>query len=206
MQSDDTYLTIEAPATALFKDRGSKFLSFVYPVRNETEVRDYRMQLKELHPKAVHHCYAYRLDQVRFRASDDGEPAGTAGKPILNTLYSRELTDVLVVVVRYFGGTLLGVPGLIHAYKSASEAALDEAVVVTRFRTTRYLLSFPYEKMNAVMKIVKEMELSAEHPVYELTCGLEVAVRDTLKEHFLERCAGIGSLVLTGPADGDTTI
>lgn len=191
MAAEDSFLTIRAPSEGLFKDRGSRFLGYAYPVRSDDEARGLWLQLKELHPKAVHWCYAYRLgtDRNRYRASDDGEPSGSAGKPILNVLYSRGLTNVLVVVVRYFGGTLLGVPGLINAYKTATELALDEATVVQGYVTVTCRVSFPYESMNAVMKVVKEMELEVRNPVYEMDCRLEVEVRKAQAEEFLEKCS-----------------
>lgn len=191
MAAEDSFLTISTPSEGLFKDRGSRFLGFAYPVRSDDEARNLWLQLKELHPKAVHWCYAYRLgtDRNRYRASDDGEPSGSAGKPILNVLYSRGLTNVLVVVVRYFGGTLLGVPGLINAYKTATELALDEATVIQGYVTVAYQVSFPYESMNSVMKVVKEMELEIRNPVYEMDCRLDVEVRKAQAEEFLEKCS-----------------
>lgn len=188
---EDSFQTISAPSEGFFKDRGSKFLGYAYPVKSDIQARRYWLDLKEAHPKAVHWCYAYRLGPNRnhYRASDDGEPSGSAGKPILNVLYSRELTNVLVVVVRYFGGTLLGVPGLINAYKTATELAIDQAAVVTDFVTGTYKVSFPYESMNTVMKVVKDMELEIRDPVYEMTCTLEVEVRQAYQEEFLSKCS-----------------
>ncbi len=146
--------------------------------------------LHELHPKAVHHCFAYRLglDRMSYRMSDDGEPSGTAGRPILNTLYSRDVTNVLVVVVRYFGGTLLGVPGLINAYKRATEIVMDEATVITNHLVNIYQLTFGYVQMNDVMRIVKEMELPVVEQVFEMECKMVVEVRTTLTERFVTRC------------------
>ena len=120
MLFDDTYKTISEPSEGFFKDKGSKFISYAFPILNDSNAKERLTHLREIHPKAVHHCFAYRLgqDRMSYRMSDDGEPSGTAGRPILNTLYSRDITNVLVVIVRYFGGTLLGVPGLINAYKS----------------------------------------------------------------------------------------
>ena len=122
----DEFKTPKAPSEGLFKDKGSKFFGYIFPIKNENEVKAHLENLKSLHPKARHHCFAYKLgiDENNFRANDDGEPSGTAGKPILNTLHSFELTDALAVVVRYFGGTLLGVPGLINAYKEATKEGL----------------------------------------------------------------------------------
>ncbi|REA62356.1 YigZ family protein [Dyadobacter luteus] len=196
MLFDDTYKTIEVPSEGFFKDKGSKFLSYAYPVRNETEVKALLLNLRELHPKAVHHCYAYRfgLDRMSYRMSDDGEPSGTAGRPILNTLYSRDVTNLLVVVVRYFGGTLLGVPGLINAYKTATEYALDEAQVVVNHFFECYELSFEYIRMNDVMRIVKEMELPVRSQNFEMQCTMVLEVRTTLTERFVSRCEKIDGL------------
>ena len=193
MLFDDSYRTIEAPVEGLFKDRGSKFLAYAYPIRSEQDAREYLAQLRELHPKANHHCYAYRLglDRNHYRANDDGEPAGSAGRPILNTLYSQDLTNLLVVVVRYFGGTLLGVPGLINAYKMATLAALEQATVVTRHLYDRYELTFGYESMNGVMQIVKEMDLTVLEQQFEIRCQLRVEVRKTQVERFVERTGKI---------------
>jgi uncharacterized YigZ family protein len=193
---DDTYRSIAEPAEGFFKDKGSKFLAYAYPIANDEQAKSYLGQLQELHPKAVHHCYAYRLgaDRMSYRMSDDGEPSGTAGRPILNTLYSKNVTNVLVVVVRYFGGTLLGVPGLINAYKTATEAALDVAEIVTRHYFSVYKLSFQYPQMNDVMRIVKEMELPVRTQAFEMLCTVEVEVRSTLVERFMTRSEKVEGL------------
>jgi uncharacterized YigZ family protein len=193
---DDSYKTIAGTAEGFFKDKGSKFISYAYPVRTENEVKTLLSNLRELHPKAVHHCYAYRfgLDRMTYRMSDDGEPSGTAGRPILNTLYSRDITNILVVVVRYFGGTLLGVPGLINAYKTATESVLDEAEIITSHLFDCYELRFQYTQMNDVMRIVKEMELSVNEQVFEMECRMVVEVRTTLTERFVTRCEKIEGL------------
>jgi uncharacterized YigZ family protein len=146
MLFDDTYRTIEKPAEGLFRDRGSKFLAFAYPVNKETDLKSNLVQLRSEHPKANHHCWAMRLtpDRSVFRLNDDGEPSGTAGRPILNTLLSHDLTNLAVVVVRYFGGTLLGVPGLINAYKMATEEALKQSVTVQKTINDVYTIEFDY--------------------------------------------------------------
>src|ERR1700709_1583673 len=143
MLFDDTYRTIKGPSEGIFRDRGSKFLAFAFPINSENEIKEIVTRLKAEHPKANHHCWAMRMgiDRSVFKLNDDGEPSGTAGRPILNTLLSRDLTNVLVVVVRYFGGTLLGVPGLINAYKMATEEALTHAVVVERTINDVYTIS-----------------------------------------------------------------
>ncbi len=196
MLFDDTYQSIAEPAEGFFKDKGSKFLAYAYPVENDAQAKSHLNDLYELHPKAVHHCYAYRLgaDRMSYRMSDDGEPSGTAGRPILNTLYSRNVTNLLVVVVRYFGGTLLGVPGLINAYKAATEAALDLAEIITRHYFSVYRLSFQYHQMNDVMRIVKEMDLPVRVQAFEMQCTMEVEVRSTLVERFVARSEKVEGL------------
>ncbi len=182
MLFDDSYRTLNAPAEGFFKDRGSKFHAFAYPLRSEEDTKSLLGTLRELHPKAGHHCYAYRLglDRNHYRANDDGEPSGTAGRPILNTLYSRDLTNILVVVVRYFGGTLLGVPGLINAYKTATELALDEAVVLTKYVCDEYEITFPYEATSEVNRVLKTYELEVTEQIFEMECTFNVLVRKTL--------------------------
>jgi uncharacterized YigZ family protein len=191
MTIDDTFRTLAAPATGEFRDRGSKFLAFAYPIRNEADVRTYLDALRVQHPKAVHHCYAYRLglDRNNYRANDDGEPGGSAGRPILNVLYSRDLTNVLVVVVRYFGGTLLGVPGLINAYKTATMAAVDEAAIIEQTVNETYRVRYPFEQMNEVMRLVKEQQLSVLKQDYDTACILDIEVRKSLVGSVLERLA-----------------
>jgi uncharacterized YigZ family protein len=195
---EDTYQSIAQPSEGFFKDKGSKFLAYAYPVENDAQAKGHLNDLYELHPKAVHHCYVYRLgaDRMSYRMSDDGEPSGTAGRPILNTLYSRNVTNVLVVVVRYFGGTLLGVPGLINAYKTATEAALDHAEIITRHYFSVYRLSFQYQQMNDVMRIVKEMDLPVREQAFEMQCVMEVEVRSTLVERFMTRSEKVEGLTV----------
>jgi len=146
MEDKYVYYTIEKPVEAMFKDRGSKFLAYAYPVTSEKKIKEHIQQLKKEHPKAVHHCVAWRLgyDGNLFRANDDGEPSGTAGKPMLGQIDSMMLTNVLVVVVRYFGGTLLGVPGLIHAYKTVTADALQQATIIEKWIESYYQLRFEY--------------------------------------------------------------
>ncbi|WP_138480415.1 IMPACT family protein [Dyadobacter bucti] len=196
MLFDDSFQTIAVPSEGFFKDKGSKFLAYAFPVQNDQEAKTHLEELRELHPKAVHHCYAYRLgtDRMSYRMSDDGEPSGTAGRPILNILYSKDVTNILVVVVRYFGGTLLGVPGLINAYKTATESALDEAEVITRHLSHFYELRFSYIQMNDVMRIAKEMELPVSEQQFEMECRMIVEVRTTLTERFMMRCEKVEGL------------
>lgn len=158
----ESYQTIERQGTAEFKDRGSRFIAFAFPLKSPEEFRPQLNILKKEHPKAVHHCFAYRCgtDGNTFRSSDDGEPSGSAGKPILGQIDSRGLTDVGVVVVRYFGGTLLGVPGLINAYKTVTSLALQMVPVVTKAIEVPYTISFNHPDTNEVMRILKSMGAS----------------------------------------------
>src|SRR5882762_8983849 len=153
MNEQDFYYTITQSSNAEFKDRGSKFIAFAFPIETVEEFKQHLQALKKEHPKAVHHCFAYRIgtDGNNFRSSDDGEPPGTAGKPILGQIDSRELVNVLVVVVRYFGGTLLGVPGLINAYKTVAALAFQVTPIIQKQVELKYSIEFDYTQMNEVM-------------------------------------------------------
>ena len=160
MSTMEFYNTIEQTATAEFKERGSKFLAFAYPILSADDFKKHLQLLKKEHAKAVHHCFAYRIgtDGNTFRSSDDGEPSGTAGKPILGQIDSKGITDAAIIVVRYFGGTLLGVPGLINAYKTASSLVLQVVPVVQKPILKMYHLHFDYTKINEVMMILKQYQ------------------------------------------------
>lgn len=179
MLFNDTYKTITKPAEGVFRDRGSKFIGYAYPIRSEEEVKGIIQQLKSEHPKARHHCWALRLSPDRnvFRINDDGEPSSTAGRPILNTLLSQDLTNVLLVVVRYFGGTLLGVPGLINAYKTAAQEALTTAEVIEKTVNDQYQLRFDYLQLNAVMKVIKEEEIAVLSQHMDNNCEMIIEIR-----------------------------
>lgn len=170
--------TIEKPGTAEFKDRGSRFLAYAFPCNSVDEFRTRLDALKKEHPKANHHCFAYRigLDKNQFRVSDAGEPSGTAGKPILGQIDSKELTNILIVVVRYFGGTLLGVPGLIQAYKSAAAMALQVTPIVQRPIEVNYELEFDYTNMNDVMMVVKQMGCTVLSQEMHLFCLVKIGI------------------------------
>lgn len=190
----DTFLTIITPSEGEFKDKGSKFLAYAFPVGSVEEVKFHLEFLKELHPKAVHHCYAYRIgiENENFRANDDGEPAGSAGKPILNAILSKNLTNVLVVVVRYFGGTLLGVSGLINAYKSATLDALDAAEFIEKTVDVVHEIAFDFEHMNAIMKIIKAHSLKIlEQGFEDGKSTLRFEVRKSLEAIVLEKMASV---------------
>ena len=177
----DSYHTISAPATGEFKDRGSKFFGYAYPVRSEEEALQWLEMLRKEHFKARHHCFAWRLgvEGSRFRANDDGEPGGTAGRPILGQIDAFGLTDVLIVVVRYFGGTLLGTSGLIHAYREAAAAALRNADITEKIIKDHFSLDFDYALMPDVMNGVKKLDLEIVRQTFEERGLLEIAIRQT---------------------------
>lgn len=172
------YYTIEKTAQADFRDRGSHFISFVFPIKSTDEFKARMADLKKEHPKATHHCFAYRLGlhENVFRSSDAGEPAGTAGKPILGQIDSRELTNVLVVVVRYFGGTLLGVPGLLQAYKSSAAMVLQLVPVVKKpIEKNRHLL-FDYSRLNEILAVVRQSGSTVISQELQLFCTMEIGI------------------------------
>lgn len=176
---NDTYRTIGQTYEGIFRDKGSKFMAYAYQFEEESQLKEIIAELKLLHPKARHHCYAYRLtpDRSVFRINDDGEPSGTAGRSILNVLLSSDLTNVLVVVVRYFGGTLLGVPGLINAYKSATQIALEEAEILEKTQDDVYEVQFPYLQMNDIMRIIKEENATILEQEFDNDCLIRIAIR-----------------------------
>ncbi len=190
----DTFRSIPAPGEGLFKDNGSRFLAFAYPVETEQEVKEIVADLKKKYHDARHHCYAYRLGHLgdRFRANDDGEPSSSAGRPILGQIDSRNLSDVLVVVVRYFGGIKLGIPGLIRAYKSSTADALDNAGSVEKVAGKWFRLSFGYDRMNDVMRILKDMDLQQRAQDFSERCSLQAWVRLSAEADFLKRVEGVG--------------
>jgi len=178
MTEQDFYYTIEKEATAEFKDRGSKFIGYASPVSSVEGFKEKLNEVKKLHPKATHHCFAYRLglDGNTYRVSDDGEPSGSAGRPILGQIDSKELVNVLVVVVRYFGGTLLGVPGLINAYKSAAALALQTTPLVQRQVEQELMVQFDYTQLNEIMRVVKQYNGRVISQEMQLFCSMKLAV------------------------------
>jgi uncharacterized YigZ family protein len=176
---EDIYRTIEKPSEGLFKDKGSRFIAYAFHVHSEEEIKEIVLSIKKEHHSARHHCYAWRLGAKNpvFRVNDDGEPSSTAGKPILGQIQSFELTNILIVVVRYFGGTLQGVSGLINAYRNAAQDAINNAQIVERIIEKTYLIEFDYAVMNDVMKIFKDEKLPQLDPQYDLNCKVKTAVR-----------------------------
>ena len=194
--ADDSYYTIAAPAEAIYKDKGSKFLAYAWPVTDERQIRDALDGLRKRYYDATHHCYAWRLgpEGENVRMNDDGEPSSTAGRPILGQLLSRQVTDALVVVVRYFGGTKLGVPGLIAAYKESAAAVLDAAEVVQRTVNTVLRIGFGYLAMNDVMRIVKEMQPEGLGQQFDNACTMMLSIRQSRSQQLLERLRNVESM------------
>lgn len=192
------YNTIEQTAMAEFKDRGSRFIAYAYPAQSIDQCKKFVAQLKKEHPKAVHHCFAYRLgvDGVTFRVSDDGEPSGTAGRPILGQMDSKELTNVLVVVVRYFGGSLLGVPGLIHAYKTATSLALQLTPQIQKAVELNYEINFDYHQMNEVMLLVKHYNCSVVEQTAQLFIQLHIGIPKNRLDEVLEKLGALRDVTI----------
>ncbi len=190
------YNCIEKNAVAEFKDRGSKFLAYAYPVESPEEFKKYLLALKKEHPKAVHHCFAYRIgtDGNVFRVSDDGEPSGSAGRPMLGQIDSKQITNVAVIVVRYFGGTLLGVPGLINAYKTAAALALQVVPVVQKQITVNYKIQFDYTQVNEVLQLLKQQGCVIISQDLQLFCLITVAIPKNKIDEVMYRLKDIGNL------------
>ncbi|MFT3680897.1 MAG: YigZ family protein [Ferruginibacter sp.] len=174
----DFYHTIEREGTAEFKDRGSKFIAYTFPVETAEEFKNRLQEIKKEHPKAVHHCFAYRIgtDGNNFRSSDDGEPAGSAGKPILGQIDSKQLINVAVIVVRYWGGTLLGVPGLINAYKTTASLALQMIPVVQKQVEEKYSIEFDYTQVNDIMMVLKQYNCTIIKQEMQLFCNITTGI------------------------------
>jgi uncharacterized YigZ family protein len=198
MLFEDTYQTIATISDGIFRDKGSKFIGYAFPITSEADVKPVIAKLKSEHAKARHFCWALRLtpDRNVFKLNDDGEPSGTAGRPILNTLLSADVTNILVVVVRYFGGTLLGVPGLINAYKSATIEALNENKIITKTVNDVYEIKFDYLVMNQVMRIVKDEELQILNQNFNTNCTLSFEVRKSNLNSVLSKLEKVEGIVI----------
>lgn len=198
MLFSDTFLTIEKPAEAIFKDKGSKFLTFAYPVDNDQQIKEILNQLKKEHHTANHHCYAYRLgaDKMNFRANDDGEPNNTAGKPILGQIQSNDLTNILIVVVRYFGGTLLGVSGLINAYKNSAADVIKASTIIEKQILFNYTIQFYFEHLNDVMKLLKQLDCKITNQQFDNNCEISFSIRKANSEQCEEKLKKIEGLKL----------
>lgn len=195
----DQYRTLAEPSEGFLKEKGSKFLAYAFPISDEASINVALGEIRSLHPKSRHHCYAWKLgyDGNQYRANDDGEPSGTAGRPILGQLESFEITDALVIVVRYFGGTLLGASGLIKAYREAARLALDAAPKRLGWITESYVISFDYALMSQVMNAVKRLDLVMESQDFNASAKLTVAIRKSeIMDTLLKLTAYIGELHL----------
>ena len=179
MNNNDAYFTIASFSEGIFKDKGSKFIALAFPVSSEEEIKQQLIHVKKKYHDARHHCYAYKLGigTDRYRINDDGEPSGTAGKPIYGQLLSNRLSDVLIVVVRYFGGTLLGTGGLINAYKNAAYESIQNAKIIETILKATLTISFNYELMSTVMKIVKDNALEIKEQDFRESCKLRLGIR-----------------------------
>lgn len=197
-EQNDSYLTLDGKSEGVFKELGSKFLYFAFPVKTEEDIKAELSALRKQYFDATHHCYAWVLgkDAAQFRANDDGEPNHSAGDPILGQIRSHQLTDVLIVVVRYFGGTKLGVSGLIKAYKTGAALAIAENQIVREWVKVSINLQFPYPSMNEVMKVVKALELDIISQEMSLDCKMRLAFREGLSDLVLEKLKDIAGMIL----------
>ncbi|HRO09791.1 MAG TPA: YigZ family protein [Saprospiraceae bacterium] len=185
----DTYHTIDEPAYGEYKEKGSKFLAFAYPMDEEESMQEYLNIARAEHHKARHFCYAYQigLSGDRYRINDDGEPSGTAGKPILGQILSFGLTNVAIIVIRYFGGTKLGVSGLIQAYREAAKAALETAHIVEKYISSVYRLQFNYDQMGHVLNVLKDLNTDILNKSFDTSCEVTISVRQSVETHTLHQ-------------------
>lgn len=196
MAAPDTYKTIKSVSEGIYKEKGSKFIAAACPVKNEEEIKILLDKTRKTHHSARHHCYAYILgnDSESWRANDDGEPSGTGGRPILGQIRSFNLTNILIIVSRYFGGTLLGVSGLANAYKSAARSALENAEIIDRIIQDYYEIVFPYSAMNDVMTIIKEEDISQSGQSFDLECRVTINFRSSASEKIINRLSNVEGL------------
>lgn len=194
--NSDTYKTIKTSSRGIYKEKGSRFISIALPVSDQEEIKPIIDKIKKEHHEAKHHCFAYMIGYERniWRVNDDGEPSGTAGRPILGQINSFGLTNVLVVVSRYFGGTLLGVSGLINAYRSSATSAIVNAEITERTINEYYEITFPFSSLNDVMKILKEQNLGQSEQSFDLKCHIVLNFRVSIKEKVLERLSRVDGL------------
>lgn len=196
LSETDIYKTIASPSEGLYKEKGSRFLSFAFPVYDENSIKEHLKNLRKEYNDARHHCYAYRLghDKILHRMTDDGEPSGTAGKPIYGQILSSGLTFIVIFVIRYFGGTLLGTGRLTVAYKEAAFNAIKNATIIECYIKNRYNLTFQYTMMNSIMKIIKEEELENDEHHFTEPCSLVISIRKRDTERIINQLSRIDSL------------
>jgi len=192
----DTYKTIASSSQGIYKDKGSRFISIAIPVSDQEEIKPIIEKIKKEHHEARHHCYAYMIghERLAWRVNDDGEPSGTAGRPILGQINSYGLTNIIIVVSRYFGGTLLGVSGLINAYRSAAASAIENAEIIEKTLQEYYEITYPYISMNDVMRILKEENVGQSEQSFDLECRILLNFRISFKEKILNRLSRIEGL------------
>jgi uncharacterized YigZ family protein len=192
----DSYTTIKSPSQGIYKEKGSRFIAFAFPFSDQEEIKSIIDNIRKEHHEAKHHCYAYMIGQERliWRVNDDGEPSGTAGRPILGQINSFGLTNILIVVSRYFGGTLLGVSGLINAYRTAAAASIQNAEIIEHTLQEFYEITFPYESMNFVMKILKEENIVQSDQLFDLECRIRLNFRVSVRGKILNRLSRIDGL------------
>lgn len=198
MLFSDTYKTIEKSSEIIYKDKGSKFIGIIFPVETDAQVKDCLLKLKKEHPTANHHCYAYVLgaDKSSSRANDDGEPSYTAGKPIMGQIQSHDLTNVLIVVVRYFGGTLLGVSGLISAYKNTAAEVIKQSQIIEKHILFYYKVTFNFEQLNEVMKLIKAFDCKISAQEFDTICKLSFSIKKSVSQSCEEKLNKIEGLEL----------
>jgi len=189
MEYKDTFKTIQAPVEGIYKEKGSKFLAYAFPVSSDQQIKEILTQLKKEHHSARHHCFAWRLgpDNHSFRLNDDGEPSGTAGRPILGQIQHQELTDILIVVVRYFGGILLGTSGLTNAYKLAAADVLNNSIIIVKIITNLIEINFDYLAMNELMHVLKDFGIEITESHFDLKCRVKIMVRKELAATVMEK-------------------
>ena len=192
----DSYTTIKSSSQGIYKEKGSRFIAFAYPVSDQEEIKQIIDKIRKEHHEARHHCYAYMIghERIIWRVNDDGEPSGTAGRPILGQINSFGLTNILIVVSRYFGGTLLGVGGLINAYRYAAASAIKNAEIIECTLQEFYEISYPYVSMNDVMKILKDENIGQSDQSFDLECRIKVNFRVSTREKILNRLSRIEGL------------
>ena len=194
--NSDIYKTIASTSQGIYKEKGSRFVSFAVPISSQEEIKPIIDKIRKVHHEARHHCYAYIIgyERIIWRVNDDGEPSGTAGRPILGQINSFGLTNIIIVVSRYFGGTLLGVSGLINAYRSAAESALRNAELTEKTVNEYYKITYPYISMNDVMKILKEENIGQSEQSFDIECNILLNFRVSAKEKVLNRLSRIDGL------------
>jgi len=197
--NSDTYKTIASSSQGIYKEKGSRFVSYAIPVSDQEEIKPIIDKIKKEHHEARHHCYAYMIgsERINWRVNDDGEPSGTAGRPILGQINSFGLTNIIVVVSRYFGGTLLGVSGLTNAYRSAAASAINNAELTEKTLQEYYEIIYPYISMNDVMKILKEENIGQSEQTFDLECRIRINFRLSLKEKIINRLSRIEGMKYT---------